>query len=138
MGFSPTVRQSFPCQQLSGPKIDTHVDSGIIMRGTTLGPKHNVRKRTLPECVDHGRFTGSRRRWSSEANSYANHFHRHTVIEGRKEDLYIASPQQSDLKLLGPRSGQGADGETRTRDRRFPADLRADSLTTVSPTPLLA
>ncbi|GFO33061.1 hypothetical protein PoB_005956600, partial [Plakobranchus ocellatus] len=57
--------------------------------------------------------------------------------EGRKV-LYLASPQQSDLKLLGPPSSQGADGETRTRDRRFPADLRVHSLTIVSPTPLLA
>ncbi|GFO44481.1 hypothetical protein PoB_007098600 [Plakobranchus ocellatus] len=31
-------------------------------------------------------------------------------------------------------SGQGAGGGARTRDRRVPADLRADSLTTVPPT----
>ncbi|GFO07677.1 hypothetical protein PoB_003418200 [Plakobranchus ocellatus] len=34
-----------------------------------------------------------------------------------------------------PPSGQGAGGEARTRDRWVPADLRADSLTTVPPTP---
>ncbi|GFO37238.1 hypothetical protein PoB_006374300 [Plakobranchus ocellatus] len=44
--------------------------------------------------------------------------------------LYIASPQQGDLKLSGPPSGQGAGGGDRTRDRRVPADLRADSLAT--------
>ncbi|GFO27944.1 hypothetical protein PoB_005444900 [Plakobranchus ocellatus] len=77
MDFSPTVRQSFPCQQPSGPKIDTHVYPGVII---------NVGKRTPTECVDHGRFTGSRRRWSSEASSYANHFDRHSNID---RDTYI-------------------------------------------------
>ncbi|GFO26119.1 hypothetical protein PoB_005262400 [Plakobranchus ocellatus] len=88
MDFSPTVRQSFPCQQPSGPKIDTHVYPGVMMGGTTLDPKHNVGKRTPIECVDHGRFTGSRRRWSSEASSYANHFDRHSNID---RDTYIHS-----------------------------------------------
>ncbi|GFO31800.1 hypothetical protein PoB_005830500 [Plakobranchus ocellatus] len=41
--------------------------------------------------------------------------------------VYIASPQQGDLRLLGPPSGQGAGGGARTRDRRVPADLREDS-----------
>ncbi|GFO43535.1 hypothetical protein PoB_007004000 [Plakobranchus ocellatus] len=45
------------------------------------------------------------------------------------------NPQQDDLRLLGPPSGQGAGSGTRTRDRRVPADLRADSLTTIPPTP---
>ncbi|GFO09119.1 hypothetical protein PoB_003562400 [Plakobranchus ocellatus] len=45
--------------------------------------------------------------------------------------LYIASPQHSDLRLSGPLSGQGAGGRARTPDRRVPADLRADSLSTV-------
>ncbi|GFN79453.1 hypothetical protein PoB_000595900 [Plakobranchus ocellatus] len=35
--------------------------------------------------------------------------------------VYVASPQQCDLRL----SDQDAGGEVRTRDRRFPADLRA-------------
>ncbi|GFN99609.1 hypothetical protein PoB_002611500 [Plakobranchus ocellatus] len=43
--------------------------------------------------------------------------------------------QQGDLRLLGLLSGQGVRSGARTRDRRVPADLRADSLTTVSPTP---
>ncbi|GFO35002.1 Pol polyprotein [Plakobranchus ocellatus] len=46
-----------------------------------------------------------------------------------------ASPQQGDLRLSGPPSGQGAGGGARTRDRMVPADLRADSLATVPPTP---
>ncbi|GFO15991.1 hypothetical protein PoB_004249600 [Plakobranchus ocellatus] len=50
--------------------------------------------------------------------------------------LYKASPQQGDLRLSGPPSGQGAGGGARTRDRKVPADLRADSLATVPPTPL--
>ncbi|GFO19620.1 hypothetical protein PoB_004612500 [Plakobranchus ocellatus] len=69
-------RQSFPRQQPSGPKIDTHVYPGVIMGGTTLDQKHNVRKRTPTECVDHGRFRDSKHRWSSEASSYANQFDR--------------------------------------------------------------
>ncbi|GFO49583.1 hypothetical protein PoB_007608800 [Plakobranchus ocellatus] len=48
--------------------------------------------------------------------------------------LYIASPQQGDLRLSGPPSGQGAGGGARTRDRKVPADFRADSLATVPPT----
>ncbi|GFN74479.1 hypothetical protein PoB_000098500, partial [Plakobranchus ocellatus] len=39
-------------------------------------------------------------------------------------------PQRGDLRLSGPPSGQGAGGEARTRDRRVPADLMADSLPT--------
>ncbi|GFO46349.1 hypothetical protein PoB_007285400 [Plakobranchus ocellatus] len=42
-------------------------------------------------------------------------------------------PQQGDLRLSGPLSDQGAGGRARTRDRRVPADLRADSLVTVPP-----
>ncbi|GFN97389.1 hypothetical protein PoB_002389500 [Plakobranchus ocellatus] len=38
-----------------------------------------------------------------------------------------SSPQQGDLRLSGPPSGQGAGSGARTRDRRVPADLRADS-----------
>ncbi|GFO45033.1 hypothetical protein PoB_007153800 [Plakobranchus ocellatus] len=46
-----------------------------------------------------------------------------------------ASPQQGDLRLSGPPSGQGAGGGARTCDRGVPADLRADSLATVPATP---
>ncbi|GFO44652.1 hypothetical protein PoB_007115700 [Plakobranchus ocellatus] len=46
-----------------------------------------------------------------------------------------ASPQQCDLRLSSPPSCQGAGGGARTRDRRIPADIRADSLATVPPTP---
>ncbi|GFO09323.1 hypothetical protein PoB_003582800 [Plakobranchus ocellatus] len=49
--------------------------------------------------------------------------------------LYIASPQQGDLRLSGPPSGQGVGSGARTRDRRVPADLRAASQATVLPTP---
>ncbi|GFN75531.1 hypothetical protein PoB_000203700 [Plakobranchus ocellatus] len=42
-------------------------------------------------------------------------------------------PQRGDLRLSGPPSGQGAGA--RTRDRKVPADFRADSLATVPPTP---
>ncbi|GFO19179.1 hypothetical protein PoB_004568400 [Plakobranchus ocellatus] len=43
--------------------------------------------------------------------------------------------KKGDLRLSGPQSGQGAGGGAQTRDRRVPADLRADSLATVPPTP---
>ncbi|GFO00282.1 hypothetical protein PoB_002678700 [Plakobranchus ocellatus] len=43
-----------------------------------------------------------------------------------------ASPQQGDLRFSGSPSGQGDGGEARIRDIRVPADLRADSLATVS------
>ncbi|GFO14395.1 hypothetical protein PoB_004090000 [Plakobranchus ocellatus] len=49
--------------------------------------------------------------------------------------LYIASPQQGDLRLSGPPSGQGTGSGARTRDRRVPADLRADPQATVLPAP---
>ncbi|GFO34477.1 hypothetical protein PoB_006098200 [Plakobranchus ocellatus] len=39
------------------------------------------------------------------------------------------------LRLSGPPSGQGAGGGARTRDRRVPVDLRADSLVAELPTP---
>ncbi|GFO08425.1 hypothetical protein PoB_003493000 [Plakobranchus ocellatus] len=45
------------------------------------------------------------------------------------------SPQQGDLRLSGPPSGQGAGSGAQTRDRMVPADLRADSQATVLPTP---
>ncbi|GFO16717.1 hypothetical protein PoB_004322200 [Plakobranchus ocellatus] len=57
-------------------------------------------------------------------------------IEGFTRFVCIASPQQGDLRLSDPPSGQGAGGGARTRDRRVPVDLRADSLATVPPTPL--
>ncbi|GFO36261.1 hypothetical protein PoB_006276600 [Plakobranchus ocellatus] len=44
--------------------------------------------------------------------------------------LYIASPQQGDIRLSGLPSGQGAGAGARTRDRM------AASLSTVPPTPL--
>ncbi|GFO45226.1 pleckstrin homology domain-containing family d member 1 [Plakobranchus ocellatus] len=44
-------------------------------------------------------------------------------------------PEQGDLRLSGPPSGQGAGSGARTRDRRVPADFRADSQATVLPTP---
>ncbi|GFN93117.1 neuropeptides capa receptor [Plakobranchus ocellatus] len=39
--------------------------------------------------------------------------------------LNIANPQQGDLRLSGPPSGQGTGGGARTRDRRVPANLRS-------------
>ncbi|GFN75740.1 retrovirus-related pol polyprotein line-1 [Plakobranchus ocellatus] len=44
--------------------------------------------------------------------------------------------QRGGLRPSGPPSGQGAGGGARIRDRRFPADLRVDSLATVPSRPL--
>ncbi|GFO18313.1 hypothetical protein PoB_004481800 [Plakobranchus ocellatus] len=49
--------------------------------------------------------------------------------------LWTASPQHGDFRLSGPPSGQGAGGGARTRDRKIPADNRANSLATVAPPP---
>ncbi|GFO07796.1 hypothetical protein PoB_003430100 [Plakobranchus ocellatus] len=44
-------------------------------------------------------------------------------------------PQQDDPRLSGSPPDQGPGGGARTRDRRVPANLRADSLATMPPTP---
>ncbi|GFO28757.1 hypothetical protein PoB_005526200 [Plakobranchus ocellatus] len=49
--------------------------------------------------------------------------------------MYIGWPQHGDLRFSGPPSGQGASSGARNRNRRVPADFRADSLSTVPPTP---
>ncbi|GFO04845.1 hypothetical protein PoB_003135000 [Plakobranchus ocellatus] len=59
-----------------------------------------------------------------------------TLFSSQAKDNETTSPQQGDLRLSGPPSGQGAGSGARTRDRRVPADLRADSQATVLPTPL--
>ncbi|GFN85991.1 hypothetical protein PoB_001249700 [Plakobranchus ocellatus] len=51
-----------------------------------------------------------------------------------ERSLAIQGPQQGDLRLSGPPSGQGAGGGARTRDTRVLADLRADLLATVPST----
>ncbi|GFO42990.1 hypothetical protein PoB_006949500 [Plakobranchus ocellatus] len=91
----PRYDKASPASNQADQKlIHMTVYPGIIMGGTTLDPKHNARKRTLTECVDHGRFTGSRHRWSSEASSYANHFDRHSNIMC---NTYINSYRKRDL-----------------------------------------
>ncbi|GFO04016.1 hypothetical protein PoB_003052100 [Plakobranchus ocellatus] len=59
----------------------------------------------------------------------------HRRTWGHQSEPVPGSPQQGDLRLLGPPSGQGAGSGARNRDRRVPADLRADLLATVPPTP---
>ncbi|GFO22383.1 hypothetical protein PoB_004888800 [Plakobranchus ocellatus] len=59
--------------------------------------------------------------------------------EGDEKEDYrracIVSPQQGDLRLSGPPSGQGAGGGAQTRDKGVSADLRAASVATVPPMP---
>ncbi|GFO34558.1 hypothetical protein PoB_006106300 [Plakobranchus ocellatus] len=77
-------------------------------------------------------------RWKLKKRKYVNR-----ICDSRKGksntvyellSLYIANPQQGDLRLLGSPSDRSADGRARTRDRRVPADLRADLQGTVPPT----
>ncbi|GFN86719.1 hypothetical protein PoB_001322500 [Plakobranchus ocellatus] len=49
-----------------------------------------------------------------------------------------ASPQHGDIRLSGPLSRQGAGSGARTRDRRAPTDLSADSLATCHRRPVMS
>ncbi|GFO11439.1 hypothetical protein PoB_003794400 [Plakobranchus ocellatus] len=49
-------------------------------------------------------------------------------------DIRSGIKQQGYLRLSCPLPGPGAGGGVRTRDRRMPAYLRADSLASVPPT----
>ncbi|GFN73712.1 hypothetical protein PoB_000021800 [Plakobranchus ocellatus] len=71
----------------------------------------------------------------SQAKEYCSNGRITQVKDGDDYTSNGASPQQDDLSLSGPPSGQGAGSGARTRDRRIPADLRADSLAPVPPTP---
>ncbi|GFO15233.1 hypothetical protein PoB_004173800 [Plakobranchus ocellatus] len=55
-------------------------------------------------------------------------------IQFPSASILDASPQQGDLRLSSPRSGQGAGSGALTRYRGISADIRADSLATVPPT----
>ncbi|GFN80000.1 hypothetical protein PoB_000650600 [Plakobranchus ocellatus] len=50
--------------------------------------------------------------------------------------MYIASPQQGDLRLSDPLAWKHANIRARAHDRRVSANLTAVSLSTVPPTPL--
>ncbi|GFO17990.1 hypothetical protein PoB_004449500 [Plakobranchus ocellatus] len=55
---------------------------------------------------------------------------------GNEVDLYVSSQSTTRLsQAFRPSVRPGAGGGARTRDRRVPVDLRADSLATVPPTP---
>ncbi|GFO43947.1 major facilitator superfamily domain-containing protein 4 [Plakobranchus ocellatus] len=58
-----------------------------------------------------------------------------TLVGSISAGLMAGNPQQGDLRLSGPPSGQGAGSGARTRDRRVPADLRADSQATATDAP---
>ncbi|GFO20123.1 hypothetical protein PoB_004662800 [Plakobranchus ocellatus] len=49
--------------------------------------------------------------------------------------LSVGESTTRGFQAFMPPTGHGAGGGVRTRDRRSPADLRADSLTTEPPTP---
>ncbi|GFO48153.1 hypothetical protein PoB_007465800 [Plakobranchus ocellatus] len=55
-------------------------------------------------------------------------------LQGEQTDWsWNTCPNQRDVRLSGPPSGQGASGGDRTRDTRVAVDLRADSLATEPP-----
>ncbi|GFO10991.1 hypothetical protein PoB_003749600 [Plakobranchus ocellatus] len=64
-----------------------------------------------------------------------SNYSRFMVLTHFKRPNALRSPQQGDLRLLGPPSDRGADGGAGARDRRVLADLRADPQATVPPTP---
>ncbi|GFO38943.1 hypothetical protein PoB_006544800 [Plakobranchus ocellatus] len=66
--------------------------------------------------------------WCSISHSVVQHFTQCGATSSVLYGYVVISPQQGDLRLSGPPSGQGASGRARTRDRRAPADLRADLL----------
>ncbi|GFN88872.1 hypothetical protein PoB_001537800 [Plakobranchus ocellatus] len=72
---------------------------------------------------------------SQDNGSTQKAIHDNVSKQGALQGNGSESPQQGDLRLSGPSSGQGAGSGARTRDRRVPADLRADSQATVLPTP---
>ncbi|GFN88985.1 hypothetical protein PoB_001549100 [Plakobranchus ocellatus] len=88
-------------------------------------------------------FRGVGRNGKRHADTHHTHHRRWVGGWREKRDdgglgfLYIASPQQDDLGLLSYPSCRGADGGGggRTRDRRDPVDLRADSQATVPSAP---
>ncbi|GFN74965.1 hypothetical protein PoB_000147100 [Plakobranchus ocellatus] len=99
------------------------------MQGTAPGGRrrHRLRKRlddNIKECPG-AELRDTLRR--AETHRWVGQFDAFEFLSF----LYIASPQQGDLRLSGPPSGQGAGSGARTRDRRVPADLRADSQATV-------
>ncbi|GFN75713.1 hypothetical protein PoB_000221900 [Plakobranchus ocellatus] len=75
------------------------------------------------------RTSGINKRQKQARDKKPNEWRNKTPFSKRKKN-----PQQGDLRLLGPPSGQGAGSGARTRDRRSAADLRAESLTAVPPT----
>ncbi|GFO23376.1 hypothetical protein PoB_004988100 [Plakobranchus ocellatus] len=78
---------------------------------------------------------GPKRMEISRVFDNVRHDNRRSQKDGELSDISQSSPQQGDLRLSGPPSGQGAGSGARTRDRRVPADLRAHTQATVLPTP---
>ncbi|GFO01943.1 hypothetical protein PoB_002844800 [Plakobranchus ocellatus] len=68
-----------------------------------------------------------------EKNQVVKMGEKEEIGERETDGTRLEDPQQGDLRL----SGQGTGGGVGTRDRRLrvSADLRADSLATVPPTP---
>ncbi|GFO23258.1 hypothetical protein PoB_004976300 [Plakobranchus ocellatus] len=75
------------------------------------------------------------RRVTADLSAVCNPYCAINVVKKDRGFLYIASPQQGDLRLSGPPLGRGVGCGARTRDGRVRADFRADTLATVPPTP---
>ncbi|GFO40818.1 hypothetical protein PoB_006732300 [Plakobranchus ocellatus] len=59
----------------------------------------------------------------------------HPPVKLQRSSVASSGPQQGDVRFSDIPSAQGAGDGARTRDRMVPADLRADTLTIVPPTP---
>ncbi|GFO21872.1 hypothetical protein PoB_004837700 [Plakobranchus ocellatus] len=54
-----------------------------------------------------------------------------TMVDSNSFRMRAKGPQQNDLRLSGPQSGQSTGGWSRAYDRRVAADLRTGSLSIV-------
>ncbi|GFO11197.1 Gc-rich sequence DNA-binding factor 1 [Plakobranchus ocellatus] len=126
--FMPMYPLNVLDNRLSGPAIFFHRQSWSCIKILSTQPKAWIASlegdSTLQQLENMFRYLVSA----------AKTLHQTTTLERDVERLE-GSPQQGDLRLSGPPSGQGAGSGARTRDRRVPADLRADSQATVLPTP---
>ncbi|GFO43617.1 hypothetical protein PoB_007012200 [Plakobranchus ocellatus] len=107
----------------------------IIMAANSIRSSSSTSSSSSSVISKNSRIGSNTIKSSSSGNSTisSNSSSNHTSRNNSTCSFY---PQQGDLRLSGPPSGQGASSGARTRDRWVPADLRADSQATVLPTPL--
>ncbi|GFO22441.1 hypothetical protein PoB_004894600 [Plakobranchus ocellatus] len=109
-------------------KDATHVPHGYLLLDLKQCTPDNLRLRTTIRPNENDSRTHEKKHRSFKANRQSLPVV-NAIIKKADKSLIdsLSSPQQGDLRLSSPPSGQGAGGGARTRDRRVPADLRADS-----------